>query len=164
MLSPDVGTSPNQLHLEAAWYLPVLVAAADILRYYNNGAAGWSSNDIARCDVMLNYLYGQAALAASMENNWGASAALAMIAAGVYQEDRVRFDAGIQTWRDRFTGINGLVDSYNDDSIYEVCRDTTHPQYTLQVWQQAAEIAWKHGTDLYGMTLTGTGTPQLARN
>lgn len=164
MLSPDVGTSPNQLHLEAAWYLPVLVAAADILRYYNNGAAGWSSNDIARCDVMLNYLYGQAALAASMENNWGASAALAMIATGVYQEDRSRFDAGIQTWRDRFTGINALVDSYNDDSIYEVCRDVTHPQYTLQVWQQAAEIAWKHNVDLYSMTLDGTGAPQFARN
>ena len=164
MLSPDVGTSPNQLHLEAAWYLPVLVAAADILRYYNNGAAGWNTNDIARFDVMLNYLYGQAAQAATMENNWGASAALAMLATGVYQEDRARFDAGIQTWRDRMTGINALVDSYNDDSIYEVCRDTTHPQYTLQVWMQAAEIAWKHSIDLYGMTLDPTGAPQFARN
>src|SRR5262249_42369139 len=27
-----------------------------------------------------------------------------------------------------------------------------------------AEIAWKNGIDLYGMTLNGTGLPQLARN
>ena len=163
-MSPASGTSTSQIDLEAAWAAPVWVAAADIMRYYNNGSAGWSSNDIARFDVMLNYLYTEAAQAATRENNWGASAALAMISVGVYQENRTRFDAGIQTWRNRVIGINALVDSYNDDSIYEVCRDTIHPQYTLQVWMQGAEIAWKHGIDLYGMTLTGTGKPQLARN
>jgi hypothetical protein len=164
LLSPDVGTSTSQLQLESAWYAPVLVAAADIMRYYNNGVAGWNTNDIARFDAMLNYLYSLAFQASDNENNWGASGALALMAVGVYQENRTRFNTGVQTWRDRMVGINGLVDSYNDDSIYEVCRDTIHPQYTLQVWMQGAEIAWKHNIDLYGMTLNGSGSPQLARN
>ena len=164
MMSPAPGTSSQQIQLEAAWVAPIWLAAADIIRYYNHGAAGWSSNDIVRFDGVLNYLYTQSAQAATRENNWGASSALTMIATGVYQENRARFDAGIQTWRDTMTGINALVDSYNDDSIYEVCRDVTHPQYTLQVWMQAAEIAWTQGTNLYSMMLDNTGPPQFSRN
>ena len=59
-------------------------------------------------------------------------------------------------------GINAVVG--NNGFINEVCRDTTHPQYTLQVWMQAAEIAWKHGIDLYGMTINSNATPQFAIN
>ncbi len=161
-LSPAAGTSVKQLWLEAAWYAPAWVAAADIIRYYNHGAAGWSATNIARFDAMLDYLYDQSAQAADRENNWGASAALSMISVGAYQENRGRFDAGIQTWRDRLVGINAVVG--NNGFINEVCRDTTHPQYTLQVWMQAAEVAWKHGLDLYGMTLNGNTTPQFAIN
>jgi len=163
-MSPDTGTSSSQIQLEAAWVAPIWIVAADIIRYYNHGAAGWSSNDIARFDVMLNYLYTQSAQAAADNNNWGASAALTMIATGVYQNDRTRFNAGVQTWRTMMININAEVDSYNDDSIYEVCRDVTHPQYTLQVWQQAAEIAWTQGTNLYDMMIDSAGPPQLSRN
>jgi len=161
---PDAGTPTNQIQLEAAWAAPIWIAAADIIRYYNQGAAGWNTNDIARFDGVLNYLYTQSALAATRQNNWGASAALTMIATGAYQGDRTRFNAGIQSWRTTMTDINALVNSYNDDSIYEVCRDVTHPQYTLQVWQQAAEIAWIQGTNLYEMRIDATGPPQLSRN
>jgi hypothetical protein len=164
MMSPAPGTSSSQVQLEAAWVAPIWIAAADIIRYYNHGAAGWSSNDIVRFDDMLNYLYVQSAQAATRNNNWAASAALAMMATGVYQENQARYDAGIQAWRDTMTGINALVDSYNDDSIYEVCRDVTHPQYTLQVWMQAAEIAWTQGTNLYSMMIDNTGPPQFSRN
>ena len=82
LMSPAPGTSSSQVQLEAAWYAPVWAAAADILRYYNQGAAGWPSTNIAKFDVMLDYLYGKAAQAATRNNNWGASAALAMIAVG----------------------------------------------------------------------------------
>ena len=164
MMSPASGTSSAQVELEAAWVAPIWIAAADIIRYHNHGAAGWSSNDIVQFDSMLNYLYTQSAQAATRMNNWGASAALTMIATGVYQDNQARYDAGIQTWRDTMTGINALVDSYNDDSIYEVCRDVTHPQYTLQVWMQAAETAWTQGTNLYSMMIDNTGPPQFSRN
>ena len=167
-MSPDTTTSPpttaQQIHLEAAWVAPIWLAAADIIRYYNHGAAGWNPSDIARFDGLLNYLYLQAAQATTMQNNWGASAALTMMGTGVYQDDRTRFNAGVQTWRTMMIDINAEVDSYNDDSIYEVCRDVTHPQYTLQVWQQAAEIAWTQGTNLYDMLIDSTGPPQLSRN
>ncbi len=162
LLSPASGTSSSQLQLEAAWYAPVWVAAADILRYSNHGAAGWASDDIARFDAMLDYLHGKAAQAASRNNNWGASAALAMIAIGAYQGDRARFDAGIQAWRDNLAKVNAAVS--NNGFINEVCRDTIHPQYTLQVWMQAAEIAWKNGIDLYGTTFAGSAVPQFAIN
>ncbi|HSY19570.1 MAG TPA: alginate lyase family protein [Candidatus Acidoferrales bacterium] len=167
-MSPDTNTVPpttsQQIHLEAAWVAPIWLVAADIIRYYNHGAAGWNSNDIVKFDGMLNYLYGQAAQATTMQNNWGASAALTMIGTGVYQGDRTRFNAGVQTWRTMMIDINAEVDSYNDDSIYEVCRDVTHPQYTLQVWQQAAEVAWTQGTNLYDMLLDPSGPPQFSRN
>ena len=162
MLSPAPGTSSAQLQLEAAWYAPVWVAAADILRYYNQGAAGWPSTNIAKFDVMLDYLYGKAAQSATRNNNWGASAALAMIAVGAYQENRSRFDAGVQAWRDNLVSVNAAVG--NNGYINEVCRDTTHPQYTLQVWMQAAEIAWKQGIDLYGTTFAGSTVPQFVIN
>ncbi|MGN6643881.1 MAG: alginate lyase family protein, partial [Verrucomicrobiota bacterium] len=161
-MSPASGTSTAQIQLEAAWVAPIWVSAADVIRYYNGAAAGWSAADIAKFDGMLNYLYGEAAKSATRDNNWGASAALTMIAVGAYQENRSRFDAGVQTWRNRLVGINAAVT--NNGYIIEVCRDTTHPQYTLQVWMQAAEIAWKQGIDLYGTTISGGTTPQLAVN
>jgi len=162
LMSPASGTSSSQLQLEAAWYAPVWVAAADILRYFHRGAAGWASHDIARFDAMLDYLHGKAAQAAARNNNWGASAALAMIAVGAYQENQARFDAGIQAWRDNLVKVNAAVS--NNGFINEVCRDTIHPQYTLQVWMQAAEIAWKNEIDLYGMAFSGSAVPQLAIN
>ena len=162
LMSPAPGTSSSQLQLEAAWYAPVWVAAADILRYYNQGAAGWPASQVAKFDVMLNYLYGKAAQAAPDVNNWGASAALAMMATGVYQENRSRFYAGVQAWRDNLVNVNAAVT--NNGYINEVCRDTTHPQYTLQVWMQAAEIGWKQGLDLYGSTFAGGSVPQFVLN
>jgi hypothetical protein len=161
-MSPASGTSSSQIQLEAAWAAPIWLSAADLIRYYNAGAAGWSAADIAQFDGILNYLYGQAAQAAGDDNNWGASAALTMIATGAYQENRSRFNAGVQTWSARLAGINAVVT--NNGYINEVCRDTTHPQYTLQVWMQAAEIAWKQGIDLYGTTLNGGTVPQFAVN
>ncbi len=162
LVSPAPGTSSSQVQLEAAWYAPVWVAAADILRYYSNGAAGWPATNIAKFDVMLDYLYGKAAQAATRNNNWGASAALAMVAVGAYQENRSRFDAGVQAWRNNLVSVNAAVG--NNGYINEVCRDTIHPQYTLQVWMQAAEIAWKHDLDLYGTTFAGNTVPQFAIN
>lgn len=162
MLSPAAGTLEAQLQLEAAWYAPVWVAAADILRYYNRGAAGWPSNRVAKFDQMMNYLYGYASQAANRNNNWGASAALAMMSIGAWQEDRTRFDAAVQAWRNNFVNVNAAVG--DNGYIHEVCRDTTHPQYTLQVWMQAAEIAWKHGMDLYSTTFAGATAPQFAIN
>ncbi|MEI8042732.1 MAG: alginate lyase family protein [Verrucomicrobiota bacterium] len=159
LMSPGSNTSSGQIELEAAWAAPIWVSAADIIRYYNHGTAGWSAADITRfSDRILNYLYNQSALAAGVDSNWGASAALAMIMVGAYQENRARFDAGVQTWRDRFAGINSVVG--NNGYINEVCRDTWHPQYTLQVWMQAAEVAWKQGIDLYSTPLSGSTTPQ----
>ncbi len=163
-MSPAPGTSTSQIQLEAAWAAPIWVAAADLVRYFDGGSAAWSPAEIAQFDRMLDYLYGESAKSATRNNNWGASAALAMISIGAYQENRDRFNAGIKTWRDRLIGINQAVDAYNDDSIYEVCRDTVHPQYTLTVWAQAAEVAWKHDVDLYGITLDADPRPQYARN
>jgi hypothetical protein len=40
---------------------------------------------------MLDYLYVESAKSATRNNNWGASAALAMISIGAYQENRGRF-------------------------------------------------------------------------
>jgi hypothetical protein len=163
-MSPASGTSTSQIQLEAAWAAPIWVAAADLIRYFDGGSAGWSGSEIAQFDRMLDYLHGEAAKSATRNNNWGASAALTMISVGAYQGNRDRLNAGVKTWRDRLIGINQAVDGYNDDSIYEVCRDTVHPQYTLTVWAQAAEVAWKHDLDLYGMTFDADLRPQYSRN
>lgn len=151
--------SNHQEDLEAAWALPTWAAAGEIFRYYKGGAAGWDPGDIARFNAMLNVLAGYALYTMEprkMTNNWGTSSALALMAAGVFQDDSVKFNKGMAylefllPYTVEKTGL-----------LMETCRDCNHAEYNLLGMMPAAEIAWKQGIDFYGRRLDGQTTPRL---
>ncbi len=155
------GMTPSdaQRQLEAAWVIPTWIAGAEIIRYYNKGAAGWASADIAMFCGMMDTLYNYTKLiyADKRTNNWGSSAAESMLAIGVFENDTAKFNAGrafyefLLPYQVEKTGL-----------VMETCRDCNHEEYNLIGMMQAAEIAWHQGVDLYGIKLDAQTTPRLA--
>jgi hypothetical protein len=150
------GMSPadQQRRLEAAWVVPTWAAAAEIVRYYNQGEAGWSDADISRFCGMLDtlYRYVKEIYDTKWTNNWGSSAALV----GVFENDTAKYRLGkefyeyLLPYQVEKTGL-----------LMETCRDCNHAEYNIIGMLQAAEIAWKQGDDLYGITLDGQSMPRL---
>lgn len=148
----------RQEWLESAWAAPVWTAAADIIRYYKNGVAGWKPEQIAAFDHFLNRLVKTARGALGKSNNWGTSANLAVMAAAVYQNDETSYLEAVTAHKWYLSGISQPSGALGSDYL----RDPWHPQYTLQAWIQTCEIAWNQGDDLYGITLNGESLPRLA--
>lgn len=163
------GTPSDGVQLEAAWLLPMWVSAAEIIRYYNNGQAGWSQADISTFDSFLERLYTEAhkarnRVATTTENhagNWSVSAALAMMAVGVYQNKASRYLSGLQ----RITEMIPLS-VFADGEVNELkARDCIHPQYNLTGLVQAAAMAQIQADDksVWMWESSGETTPRLAK-
>ena len=155
------GTNSAQVWLEAAWMLPVWVSAAEIIRHYNNGEAGWSQADIATFNGFVDRQYAQAEQARSRVNNWAVSAGLAMMAAGAYEDNASRYSAGLQRIVEMIplsVFSSGEVNELKD-------RDCTHPQYNLEGLSQAAEmeVIQTGDTSVWMWTGSGETTPRLAK-
>lgn len=148
----------SQIELEAAWAAPIWIAAADIIRYYDRGAAGWKPAQVTAFDGFLNKLLRVARGARTNDNNWGTSANLAMIAAAVYQNDAAAYQEALALHKTHLASISKKTGALGPDYL----RDPWHPQYTLLTWIQICEIAWNQGDDLYGLTLDGQSAPRLA--
>jgi hypothetical protein len=131
------GTNSAQVWLEAAWMLPVWVSAAEIIRHYNNGEAGWSQADIATFNGFVDRQYAQAEQAKVRVNNWAVSAGLAMMAAGAYQDNASRYSAGLQRIMEMIplsVFSSGEVNELKD-------RDCTHRSTTSRAWRRRPR--WK---------------------
>ena len=155
------GTNSAQAWLEAAWMLPVWVSAAEIIRHYNNGEAGWSQADIATFSGFVDRQYAQAEQAKVRVNNWAVSAGLAMMAAGAFQDNASRYSAGLQRIMEMIplsVFSSGEVNELKD-------RDCTHPQYDLEGLVQAAEmeVIQAGDTSVWMWKASGETTPRLAR-
>ena len=148
----------KQAELEAAWAAPIWIAAADIIRYYDNGAAGWTVDQIAWFDRFLDSMVGTARGAKDRNNNWGTSATLAIMAAAVYQEDAAAYEEAIELHKHHLKSISKASGALGPDYL----RDPWHPQYTILAWIQICELAWTQGDDLYGLALDGQSVPRLA--
>lgn len=152
---------PKQVDLEAAWVLPMWVNAAEIIRYHNNGAAGWSSTDIQQFDAFVNKLYNyawKATIDTSTKNNWTVSGAYAMMSAGVYLNDTTKYQEGMRIIKETMPKV-----VYASGEIYELkSRDCYHPQYSLTGLVQAANVAWvQNDNSIYNLTFDGQTTPRL---
>ena len=159
--SVAAGTNAAQVQLEAAWMLPVWASAAEVIRHHNNGAAGWAQADITTFSGFIDRQYTEAEKARTRVNNWAVSAGLAMMAAGVYQDNPTRYAAGLQ----RITEMIPLS-VFSTGEVNELKdRDCTHPQYNLEGLAQAAEIAVIQAGDTSVWMWTGAGetTPRLAK-
>jgi hypothetical protein len=150
--------SNRQQDLEAAWALPTWCAAAEIMKHYDKGAAGWAEADIAKFNGMLDILTGYAGytLDAKKTNNWGTSSVLALLAVGVFQDDTATFNKAARYY--------DFILPYTVEAtglLMETCRDCNHAEYNLLGMMAAAEVGWKQGVDLYGRKPGGQEVPRL---
>lgn len=152
------GKFTSQTHLEAAWAAPIWTQAADIIRYYNRGAAKWPQDKVAAFDKFLGRLVTTARNAKSNNNNWGTSATLAIMAAAVYQDDRAAYQEALALHKAHLASISKETGALGPDYL----RDSWHPQYTILTWLQTCEIAWNQGDDLYGVKIGKEPVPRLA--
>jgi hypothetical protein len=157
-ISVDAGTDTSQTILEAAWALPIWVSAAEIIRHYNNGSAGWPTTEINKfksfVTMMMSYVDGPF----KSVDNWIASRALARMAAGVFLDDWDLYNRG---YAEADTQISRIG---SDGKPSENERDSTHSQYNVIATSQAAEVAFHQGNNgLYLKRLPGetTSVPPL---
>jgi hypothetical protein len=139
---------PNVQHqLEAAWYTPIWIAGAEIIRYYHNGASGWKQTDIERFEGMMATMayYAKKRIREPQYHNQAASAAFAVMAVGVFNNDDHLYDQGVEEWKRLMPiAISPL------GIVKEFARDCRHPDYTLRALSLAAEVGYHQGDDLYG--------------
>jgi hypothetical protein len=144
--------------IEAAWALPVWTNAAEIIRHFDNGAARWDHQAVATFNGFVDRLYEKAKLIESSDTNRGASAALASLAAGVYQDDRKRYAEGLAQLKSLMPII-----VRPDGEVGELrSRDCHHPQYSLTAFVQGAEVATNQRDDSLWRTSRQTGQLILA--
>lgn len=133
---PEYRTQPT---LEASWALPIWASAAEIIRHYKQGAAGWPNADVKRFEsfiIMLsNTLNGPIAKAP----NWHASRALARMSAGVFLDDVAVYKKGYA----EAVGQIELIQADGKPSENE--RDFGHCQYNVIATAQCAEVAFNQG-------------------
>jgi Alginate lyase len=154
------GTNSAQTQLEAAWMMPVWISAAEILRHHGGGLAQWSPAEVARFDGFVDRLYNEASQARTRVNNWAVSAALAMMAAGVYQDDPGRYAQGLTRLIEMIP-----LSVYANGEVNELqSRDCWHPQYNLIGLAQGAEMATIQGDTSVWLhkPRSSDATPRLA--
>jgi hypothetical protein len=156
--------------VQAAWCAEVWPRAAEIIRSTD---AGWSAADIARFQNMLATQYVPSLTNGSCENgNKELSMSEALINIGVFNDDRVIFDAGLKMWRGRapayiyltsdgptpvkpegcdmaIWGNKGIKPVFVEGLLQETYRDSGHPNMALSAMVNAAETARQQGVDLY---------------
>jgi hypothetical protein len=160
----------DQIYLESAWALPLWAAAADIIRYYDGGAADWDETDMAQFAAFLHTLYEEAykirlrpsvrdyASIGEGYHNWSVSANWAMMAYGAWSGHLETFEEGLNN-------LFFMLDDFSlpTGEINETCRDTFHPQYSIVTFTDAAELAYTLGyDDLYMAAFDGQQIPRLA--
>lgn len=124
--------------------------AAELMRHTDSG---WKPAEIAQCKRMLRVVLYPVIedFAAFANGNWDSGCIKAMLAMGVFLDDRAMFNRAVDYYRHGCG--NGALTHYiiNDaGQCQESGRDQQHAQLGLGHLAEAAEIAWHQGVDLYG--------------
>ncbi len=135
--------------------------AAEVLRDY----PGWTAADQARFKAMLlKYFYPAVndfltrhggRHASHYWANWDASNVLALLAMGVYCDDRAKFDQGVEYYKSGI-GMGSIVHAVQ--YLYpgglgqwqESGRDHAHAFGGMGLLAEACQVAWNQGVDLFG--------------
>ena len=162
--------------LQAAWAASVFARAAEITRHTSDR---WAADDVRRfADLLRNvYLPEFEAGSPGTNGNWELSMIEAIVAIGVFTDDRPRFERGLEMWRRRVPAYfyvstdgerpvpapGGADDTPEkvvkrwygqermaDGLCQETCRDFGHTQYGIAAALNVAETAHIQGIDLYG--------------
>jgi Alginate lyase len=149
----------------AAWLAAEWANAGELLRHYDGGYPGWDTSEIAKFERMVRKLTYHARLGIDpvpapgfANGNHGLAVVYAMIAAGVFLEDRALFELGVEKWKQILPEV---IDS--EGIMYEFAEreDCHHAQYSFIELSHAAEVAWHQGVDLYGFRLNGESRSRL---
>lgn len=133
---PEHKTQPT---LEASWALPIWACAAEIIRHYGDGRAGWLPTDVSKFEEFIKMMADMAGGAIAKAPNWHVSRALARMAAGVFLNDSSLYEQG-------YTGAIHQIDLIGTDGKpSENSRDFGHCQYNVIGTAQCAEIAFHQG-------------------
>jgi hypothetical protein len=159
--------------VQAAWTGSVWPRAAEIIRYTSNF---WAPEDIARFQTMLVKQYVPSLIDGCDENgNKELAMAEALIAIGVFNDNRVLYAHGVKMWRGRapcyiyltsdgpapIVAPSGLLGSpplwsnkghrpeLVDGVLQETARDPHHANMAFASLVNAAEIAFQQGHNLY---------------
>lgn len=146
-IEPTDNTLQFQPQLVAAWQVPIFAAAAEILKTYRGKGdvgSGWYFSDIEQFNIFLKKMLVYVDLMieemdqwGTRHSNWGASAGYAKMSAGVFLDDKNIYEDGLRVIK---MLIPDLIKSTGQ--VYELCeRDCGHPQYTMNAFTYAAEIA-----------------------
>jgi hypothetical protein len=151
--------SGRQAQLESAWILPMWANAGEIIKHHHQGSAKWPYKKEKIFRRFIDRLYQQSVPAQTLQNNWGAAAAMAAMAAGVFMDDERRYLQGLRAVTRLLPTLIGA-----DGEVYELrVRDCGHPQYSLAAFVQAAEIAFNQGDTSIWLHGAEEGVPTLAR-
>ncbi|MDP4207914.1 MAG: fibronectin type III domain-containing protein [Bacteroidota bacterium] len=148
--------SAQQTTLESSWALPIWLASAEIIKSYNNGAAGWSTTDVNKFKTFvrrtLTYVNGTIANAP----NWRISKYLSLMSAGIFLDSTALYNTG-------YNGAITEIDAISDiGEMTELTRDFVHSQYNVIGMAMCCEIAHQQGDDaLFKRTRSGATLPRL---
>ncbi|HEY9044787.1 MAG TPA: discoidin domain-containing protein [Ohtaekwangia sp.] len=147
--------TPNQPTLEASWALPIWLAGAEIIKTYNNGAAGWPSGEVSAFNSfvrkILTYVNGPIYQTA----NWLISKDLSLMSAGVFLNDASLYNSGYNHVTGQFDAITSIGE------IPELYRDFVHSQYVLIGLTESAEVAHQQGDNALFLRTSGLSQPRL---
>lgn len=155
-LVPAKKTPEAQMELEAAWILPMWVNAGEIILHYDGNKAHWDPRPFKAFVIKLE---SQALPASSRSSNWGASAAMATMAAGVFLDNQMLYISG----RERVKALIPLLIKPSGEVFELRSRDCVHPQYSLTAFVQAAQIARNQGDNSIWLLGKTNGAPILAK-
>lgn len=144
------GISGHDKELAASLCGFKLVNAAELLRH---AWGGWGQEAVVRFERMAReVLYPVIREFAPFANgNWDTGCVKAMMAIGVFCDDREVFDRAVAYFRGGKG--NGRLTHYvvnETGQVQESGRDQQHAQLGMGHLAEACEIAWKQGLDLYG--------------
>lgn len=164
------GHTNANAEVQASWAGAVWPRAAEIIRYtYPN----WSAADIARFQNMLTTQYLPNLMHGTCENgNKEATMSEAVVAIGVFTDDRKVFEFGIRMWRGRapalvylksdgpkpvepvgcgpaIWGNKGFTPELVEGLEQETARDSQHAAMAFSGMVDVAETARQQGIDLY---------------
>ena len=155
--------------IQSAWCGSVFARAAEIMRATY---PAWSDADIAACQNLFRVQFLPFMIHGDRENgNKELAMTEALIAIGVFNDDRSVFDLGVRMWRGRtpayiylksdgprpieppggpaIWGNKGVMPELVDGITQEAARDSHHSWLAFSSMVNAAETARLQGVDLY---------------
>jgi len=133
-----------------------MVNAAEILRYADRGAAGWSPEDAGRCEKFFKELVFPV-IKQNGGGGWGTPCLSALVGIGVFCNDRDIYNLGCKMYlEDRGETDPGCGKSCLKEYVFangqngDSYRDQGHSQGALAHLGEVCETAWNQGDDLYG--------------